>query len=148
MVKVFLSFSILLLASSFATAHNENLPGPHGGHIQMPANFHTEVVPDSDKSYHIYLLDLQFQNPTVKNSNVKAYTINGSKHKTGLKCAVMGEDHFHCISPKPINKGFLIIKAMREGTKASMEAKYILPLKAFTTKSENLPAPMEDHSKH
>lgn len=142
--------ALTILTSFTAYAHGEDKPGPHGGHIKMPANFHTEVIADKDGSFHVYLLDIQFQNPTVKDSEIKAFVKSGKK-KINLKCAVMGENHFHCKGSKPITSGSLTLKAKREGTWASMDAKYDLPLKAFDAKPEAIapaPAQTEDHSKH
>lgn len=147
-MKSYLLLTAMLLTSSFAFAHGEDKPGPNGGHIKMPANFHTELIADKDGSFHIYLLDIQFQNPTVNNSEIKAYVKSGKK-KTNLKCSVMGGSHFHCKGAKPVKSGTLVLKAKREGTWASMEAKYELPLKSFDVKIESsAPSKNEDHSKH
>ncbi len=139
---------MLALSITQAFAHGEDKPGPHGGNIKMPANFHTEVIADQDGSFHVYLLDIQFQNPTIKDSEIKAYAKNGKK-RTNLKCSVMGTNHFHCKAAKPIRSGSLILKAKREGTWASMDATYDLPLKIFVVKPEaNTPIQSVDHSKH
>lgn len=145
MIKKLLNFTALLLTGSLALAHGENIPGPHGGHIRMPSNFHTEVVAGVDNSFDIYLLDLQFQNPIVKKSSVQVSALNEFKKKIVLKCKVVGEDHFKCISANSLKIGSLIVKATRDGTKATMEAKYELPLKPFTSETNASPA---DHSKH
>lgn len=147
MKQLFISLITALLAIQ-VLAHGEDKPGPHGGHIKMPANFHTEVITDKDGSFHIYLLDLQFQNPTVKDSEIKAYVKSGKK-KIKLTCNVMATNHFHCTGSKPIKTGSLILKAKREGTWAGMDAKYDLPFKAFDVKAETTtPVQNEDHSKH
>ena len=148
-MKQLLVSLIITLVTIQIFAHGEDKPGPHGGHIKMPANFHTEVIADQDGSFHVYLLDIQFQNPTIKDSEIKAYTKNGKK-RTNLKCSVMGTNHFHCKAAKPIRSGSLILKAKREGTWAGMDATYDLPLKNFEVKPEsnNPPAKSEDHSKH
>ena len=67
MLKLIISILISSLVGLTAFAHGEDKPGPHGGHIRMPANFHTEVIQDLDGSFHIYLLDMQFKEPIVKN---------------------------------------------------------------------------------
>lgn len=145
MLKLIISLLISSLFGLTALAHGEDKPGPHGGHIRMPANFHTEVVPDKDGSFHIYLLDMQFKEPIVKKSSVKAFVLNGKK-KSSLKCKVMA-DHFHCVGAAPGSSGNLVIKAKRNGTKASMDAKYELPIKPFALKDGETPA-VQDHSKH
>ena len=119
---------VVLSAGSLAMAHGEDKPGPHGGHIRMPANFHTEVVANQDGSYQVYLLDMQFQNSIVKNSQVKAYIKNINK-KLDLKCEVKGTDHFLCVDPSAQKSGSLMIKATRNGVVAKKDAEYKLPLK-------------------
>ena len=148
MLKTIISLITITALYSVANAHNENIPGPHGGRTQMPANFHTEVVADKDGSFHIYLLDMEFKNPTVQNSEVKASVTTGTKSKIKLKCSVMNGDHFHCKGTKPVKTGNLILKVKRNGTSASMDAQYELPLKPFDATVNQAPAPMEDHSAH
>lgn len=133
-MKLIIAFLTLVAITSIANAHGEDKPGPHGGHIRMPANFHTEVVAENDGSFRVYLLDMQFQNPIVKKSEVKAYVISEKKKKSSLKCAEMNQDHFHCVSGGNIKSGTLVIKAKRNGIKASVDAKYSLPLQAFEGK--------------
>lgn len=145
MVKKIVGVIISLLIGLTALAHGEDKPGPHGGRIRMPGNFHTEVVPDKDGSFHIYLLDMQFKEPLTKKSSIKAFVLKGKK-KSGLKCKVMA-DHFHCIGAAPGSSGNLVINAKRNGTRASMDAKYELPIKPFELKAGEVP-PVEDHSKH
>jgi hypothetical protein len=134
----------ITFAANLAFAHGEDKPGPNGGHIRMPGNFHTEVIADKDGSFHVYLLDIQFQNPTIKNSEVKAHIISG-KGKTKLKCKPMGT-HFHCKGGTPARKGSLVLKAKRSGVIAGTDAKYPLP---FPTLAENKSEPSStDHSNH
>lgn len=147
-MKTLLLLATIILSGLVASAHNENVPGPHGGRTQMPANFHTEVVADKDGSLHIYLLDMEFKNPSIKDSEVKAYLTMGSKKKVVLKCSIMDGDHFHCKGTKPVKTGTLVLKVKRNGTQASMDAKYELPLKPFETTTDQAPAQMEDHSGH
>ena len=128
-MKKYLTLAGIIFLSLLANAHGEDKPGPHGGHIKMPANFHTELVPEIDGSFRIYLIDLQFQNPSVQNSAVKVSLVSNKK-KSSLNCFTMN-DHFHCKGAKPFKKGTLIITATRNGTLATMDAKYSLPLKAF-----------------
>ena len=122
--------TILILSAIFASlqtfAHGEDVPGPHGGYIQMPANFHTEVVPDKNgKSFKVYLTDLQFKNPLTKNSEVKAQL--GDQN---ILCSVK-KDYFLCSGAKNLKSGTLVIKATRDGVVAQTEATYDLPLKSF-----------------
>jgi hypothetical protein len=110
-----------------ASAHGGDEPGPHGGFIQMPANFHTEVISNKDASFSVYLLDMEFKNPLTKNSDVKAWvTLN--KKKTDLVCKPE-PDHFVCKGSKSLNTGTLFVRATRDGSVAAMDASYELPLK-------------------
>lgn len=145
MLKLIIALLAVVSTSTIAMAHGEDKPGPHGGHIRMPANFHTEVVADKDGSFHIYLLDLQFQNPTINRSEIQANIVSG-KLKSNLRCKPMGTTHFHCTGTKSNIKGELILRAKRLGTWASMKAKYTLPLKEFPANTSN--GDVEDHSNH
>lgn len=124
-MKLVEALSIVLL-TTVAFAHGEDKPGPNGGFIQMPGSFHTEVVPEKDGSFKVYLLNLQNQEPKIKNSSVTATIVNGKK-KQKLDCMAMGE-HFHCKTKSGLKSGTLVILANREGA-VGIEAKYKLPLK-------------------
>lgn len=116
-----------LVFGSLAFAHGDNKPGPHGGYIEMPGAFHTEVVPDPDGSFHIYLLDVEFKNPSTKESSVQASLASGSK-KSELKCEVMEPAHFHCVPPgKTFKAKELVVTAKREKMQGNA-VKYKLPL--------------------
>lgn len=116
-------FSATLVAGSLAGAHGEDKPGPHGGEIRMPGAYHTEAVPAGDKAVMIYLLDMNWRNPTLKESQVEA-----SIGKNVASCEPM-KDHYHCVFAKgSLKKGTLIVKSRREG-QTGHEAKYKLPLK-------------------
>lgn len=132
---------VLSLLPAFAIAHGEDKPGPHGGHIRMPGAFHVEVNYDNDQSLHIFLLDMEFKNPTVKDSKIAAKVVD--KNKTvNFDCKVMGGNHFHCIpaSKYPV-KGEIVIQATRENAVGN-EARYKLPLKEF---AEEKPAGHHHH---
>ena len=123
-MKKFILF--VLLSSSFASAHGMSELGPHKGYIQMPGSFHTEVVQNTDGSFKIYLIDIEFKNPMTKNSGVKAKL--KSKRTTELKCSAVN-DYFNCTGlAKLVNKGELTILATRDGIKGN-EAIYQLPMK-------------------
>jgi hypothetical protein len=118
---------IVLLYSSLGLTHGGDKPGPHGGFIEMPGAFHTEVVPGQDGSFDVYLIDIEFKNPTVKDSAVQAWLQSEDK-KTALKCDIIEQTHFRCL---PTDKEFkgreLIVKAKREKMQGN-EARYKLPL--------------------
>lgn len=123
---------ISLILSVVVNAHNEDTPGPHGGQIQMPGNIHTEVTHHSKNSFRVYLLDINIKNPITKNSSVQAY-IEVGKKQIKLKCRDNKTDYFVCEASKKINlnKGILVVKAIRDGNIAPIDAKYPLPLNTF-----------------
>ncbi len=108
-------------------AHGEDKPGPHGGFIQMPGAFHTEVVAEGDHRLKVYLLDMNWENPSTKDSSLEVKLQLGKK-TTSFKCE-MSENFYSCTLPKGNNlkKGKLEVQAQREGVKGSVAA-YTLPL--------------------
>lgn len=113
---------------SLAFAHGEDKSGPHGGQIQMPGAFHTEVLQDSNGAIRIYLLDISFQHPITNNSSVVVSAQDqDSNHK--LSCSPK-DNYFNCISQssKTLNSGKLLIDAIRDGMKG-VPAVYSLPLR-------------------
>ncbi len=118
---------LILLAALFITQQTfamDNQLGPHGGQIKMTQNLHSEVNADKDGSFHIFLLDAQLKNPTIKNSVLGA-TIKSTKNEMKLNCSVMGGSHFHCKSKDVRPKvGQLILKGSRE--KVEFEVSYDL----------------------
>ncbi len=119
-----------LLLPVLAFGHGEDKPGPNGGYIRMPGAFHTEVVPEKE-SFRVYLLDVAWQNPTVKNSYVR-YSGTGQKE---IRCRAK-KTYFLCPFPKGVklDKGRLQISSQREGTTGA-DALYDLPLKFSTPAS-------------
>lgn len=125
--KVLIGFAVLAFQAQ-ARAHGENEEGPHGGFIRMPGAFHTEVVPAGAASVKVYLLDMEWKNPTVKNSGVK---ISLASPKSAAVVCTARTDHFECKLPKGADlkkKGQLTVEATREG-QAGSAASYPLPLK-------------------
>jgi len=133
MRKYFFVFQFALLIFAFATqsfGHGEDKPGPNGGFIRMPGVFHTEVVPDKkDQSFHLYLLDIEFKNPTVKDSSVDAHFEHKGKPNIKFSCEVMGGNHYHCKPSQKYSskKGKLILSVKREGQTGT--SVYEMPLK-------------------
>ncbi len=122
--------ALVFLASANVFAHGEDKKGPFGGYIQMPGVFHTELVPDrKDKSYHIFLTDIEFKNPTVQDSGIEMTYEEEGKKPIKFKCEVMGGNHFHCIPNKDYSKekGTLVLNVTRMKQKGV--AKYELPLR-------------------
>ena len=115
-----------LLYGSFSFGHGEDQEGPHKGFIRMPGAFHTELVPEGKNKLDVYLLDLQWKNPSVKKSNL----IILLNDKTEAKCKVK-RNFYECTFPKTIDlakKGILKVTAVREEQKG-MEVTYPLPLR-------------------
>lgn len=116
---------IVISFLQLAYSHGEEHPGPHGGKIQMPGAFHTEVLSKKDK-VQIFLLDMNFENPTVDNSTLTAY-FKANEKKQKLTCD-KNTNSFSCHIPKNLAHGQLILEAMRSGAKGN-EAIYEWPLK-------------------
>lgn len=122
-----ISIMVLLLRLTAAFAHGEDKAGPNGGFIRMPGAFHTEVVPSAANSIKIYLLDVQWKNPSVLGSSL--VVTHKAKKDSQAKCTVKG-DHYACDFPKEINlsqKAELVINAQRENQKGNVVS-YELPL--------------------
>ncbi|WP_246845853.1 hypothetical protein [Bdellovibrio sp. ZAP7] len=131
----------LTLAPTLASAHGGDKPGPHGGKIEMPGAFHTELVLDKDQSAHVYLLDMNFQNSTTKDSSAKVFA-RAKKVQIPFNCTVM-QDHFHCVPTKKYSQDSeIVIKAVREKAVGN-DAVYKLPLK-FENQTES----KSEHSHH
>ncbi len=98
----------------------------------MPGGFHTEVVSISKSKLKIYLLDIEWKNPTVENSAVLVNTI--ACHPES--------DVFICDLGKKFDlkkKGSLTVEATRLGQKGN-SVSYDLPL--------SLPKSKMDHKHH
>ena len=116
-----LIFVVLLLTLSIKTfAHGEHEPGPNGGVIRMPGAYHTEVLVTKG-GYKVYLLDLEFKNPTTE-GNVVLNLSEGKK----IECK-KENDHFFCPIQKPIKKEFKI-ESVRKNIKGE-DATYPANLK-------------------
>jgi len=127
MLTSFAILTIILTSSSQAFAHGEDKLGPHLGFIQMPGAFHTEVVKITNKKFKIYLLDLEWKNPTVKDSTVEATLI--SKSVEELAVCDAKDVYYECrLKNGSLKKGTLNIKAKR-GDLIGSVAVYDLPLK-------------------
>lgn len=130
MMKHFFLNTFILFASMLTTisifAHGEDKLGPHGGFLLMPGAFHTEVIPEQ-KDFKVMLLDIDFKNPTVKDSEVKA-VIKYNGQSISIPCTAK-TDYFFCpVARSLLNKGQLEITATRLGEKGASMA-YDLPLR-------------------
>lgn len=124
--------ALIFLFPTLSGAHGADTAGPNGGHVSMPGDFHTELTLDDEQGAHIFLLDGNLENPTVKNSKIEMVAKN-KKSEVKFSCSVMGGNHFHCVPQKkyPL-KGELVVKATRDGV-VGKEISYKLPLKKFET---------------
>lgn len=119
---------ILILIANSLYAHGMNELGPNKGYISMPGTFHTELVPNQNGELKIYLLDINFKGPMTEKSSVKL-SYADSKNKINFECKAL-KDYFSCTSSKKIdlNKGKLLLDAVRNNVKATSVAEYQLPL--------------------
>lgn len=117
---------LLLIVSQLAFAHGEDKAGPHAGFIRMPGAFHTELVLSGKHELKVYLLDIDWKNPSVVKSNLQI--IHNDKDKA--LCQIH-EDYYTCKFSDSVNltkKGELKVLAEREEQKGA-EVSYQLPLK-------------------
>lgn len=126
----------VVLNSNTVFAHGEDKPGPNGGFIQMPGAYHTEVVPFEKNKFKVYLLDINWKNPVVKDSSVESRLVTAVDKKAAefSKCSSSG-DHFLCeLSPtvdlksEKTSGATLELKSTRDKA-TGIVAKYSLPLK-------------------
>jgi len=121
-------FAVIGCSSAFS--HGEDHPGPNGGSIQMPGAFHTEAVMINKNELKVFLLDMDWKNPTVKDSSVSV--IFQTKTKYESKCE-KNENAFICTFDKTADlnkKGKLIVSATRE-KQVGNTAEYKTPLKVW-----------------
>lgn len=153
------AISSLLLATQAAYGHGEDKPGPNGGYIRMPGAYHTELVMTAPNRAKVYLLDMNWKNPVVKDSLVQFRLVVPGKmdDKAEVKPTPFADckatnDHFICELPKSADfakHGSLILKSVR-AKQAGIAATYTLPLsfKPESSKSSVEPAKDEHHHHH
>lgn len=121
----------LVFLSTSALAHGEDKPGPHGGHVRMPASFHTELLQDSSAfTFKIYLSDVHFGNVDNKTSELSAKALTSSGD-VELSCQKV-ETFFQCSAPLPSG---VVASELRVNSKYKDQPRataiYKLPLKPF-----------------
>lgn len=124
-----------------AFAHGENKLGPHKGYIKMPGSFHTEVVMDGKDKIKVYLIDMEWKNPSVKKSSLSVI-LDNKKETISADCKII-DDHYSCSFSKPVNlyrKAELKIQSEREGIEGA-EIIYTLPLRINVN-------PNDEHNVH
>jgi len=128
-MKYLFLFAIILNVTT-VLAHGEDKAGPHGGFVRMPGAYHTEVVPAGKAQAKVYLLDMQWKNPTTKKSSVEAALKQEAAATSPLSCRAQG-DFFMCNFPEGTDltaKGTLVITSTRAEQKGN-QAVYDLPMK-------------------
>jgi len=121
------SFLFLVMAASTAFAHGTEKAGPHGGEIQMPGGFHTEVVRAKDGTFNVYLLDVGLQNPTVMKSKVRVSTANDPSKWLDCKPVT---NYFQCsVDSKVLGKHSILSMRVVRMDLPETEVKYNFPLR-------------------
>ena len=134
MSKVLFAMYVVIFFSLKVFSHGEDKPGPNAGYVRMPSGFHTELVPKGANQFYVYLLDINWKNPSVKNSSV-GLVYNNSGEKMKADC-VQKSNYYECrfLQKIMLNHGSLELTAMRESMKAPA-AIYELPL-SFDIKTD------------
>jgi hypothetical protein len=125
---IFTLLLTLILGEVVAYAHGEDKPGPNGGFIRMPGAFHTEVIPLGPNKLKVFLLDINWQNPSVASSSL---VVRLRKNKSSKAKCEIEESYYICDFPKGVDitlKGELVVDAKRENQKGN-QVSYELPLK-------------------
>ena len=91
---------MMMIVSNVVFSHGENKLGPHNGYVRMPGAFHTEVVPAGKDQIKVYLLDIDWKNPSVVKSEVKASIV--SKTNEDATCIIQ-ENYFLCQFSKKVS---------------------------------------------
>ncbi len=144
-------FSFLMTDSSFVLAHGEDQPGPNGGEIRMPGAFHTEILVQGKDQVRVYLLDMDWKNPTVNESKVEVshlIDIAGKTKRHHAQC-LKKNDFYLCRFLKDVDLakgGRLQVTAQREKQKGNVVT-YDLPLK-FKGTEKGKSTGHSDHSGH
>lgn len=142
-MKYLILFASIWTATT-AFAHGEDKTGPHGGFIRMPGAYHTEVVLVGKNQAKVYLLDMQWKNPTTKKSSVEVLLQQKGTTAPLLSCRAQG-DFFLCNFPEGTDltaKGTLTVTSKRLEHKGNQTV-YDLPLKLQSPATAQ-----EDHSAH
>lgn len=138
--------ALSILNAQIVHAHGEDKMGPNRGFVRMPGPYHTELVPIAKNKLKVYLLDIEWKNPSVLRSKLEIIY----NEKINATCEVK-TNFYECVFPKAVNlkkQGHLKVIAEREG-QSGAEVTYSLPLKL--DKPTATPSKQDDkmdHSKH
>lgn len=110
---------------NLAIAHGEDKPGPNGGYVRMPGAYHTELIQDGKNKLKVYILDLQFKNPSTEQNKLEIL------HSSKAKAKCDAKDKFYlCSFPENVDlskKGNLTVTSQRKD-QVGMVVSYPLPL--------------------
>lgn len=146
---------ILVFLGGNVFAHGEDKLGPNKGFIRMPGPFHIEAVPVFKKSsneeiekINFYLLDINWKNPSVKDSKMKVKYFVKEKEATELICQKY-DSFYQCNIPANIkvSSGTISVSAEREGIKGILVT-YKIPFKLQNSESLNPAGNNDAHSGH
>ena len=116
----------LLTNLNLAFAHGEDKPGPNSGYIRMPGAYHTEIIQDGKSALKVYILDLQFKNPSTDQNKLEI------SHSSKVKATCEPKDNYYqCTFPETVDlskKGNLTVASQRKD-QVGMVVSYPLPLK-------------------
>lgn len=96
--QAFIWITGFLMVPPAAWPHGEDRLGPNGGYIRMPGAFHTELKSRSGRELVVYLLDLHWKNPEVRDSSVTLELSRRGRIES-VSCKVV-EKYFLCRLPK------------------------------------------------
>lgn len=136
-MKTFLQLlfsAVVGLLPTLAYAHGEDKLGPNGGFIRMPGPFHTELVLVEKNKLNVYLLNMEWKNPSVKKSSL----LIKYNDKIEAQCKIQ-RNFYSCTFPNSVDltrKGELKVTAERE-QQNGMEVSYPLPFKLEGVKDEH-----------
>jgi hypothetical protein len=126
MKAAFVTLLFAFCLSEQTLAHGMNKPGPHGGYIRMPGNYHIELVP-AGKELKVYFLDMNFA-PIPLNEATVSLTLTGKKP---LKAQCLKEMHFFRCDTKELSfKMFkeVVVESSKAG-EVEATSTYKIPLK-------------------
>lgn len=127
MKRLFSGLLLFSFLSSSAFGHGEDKLGPNKGYIRMPGAFHTELVPIRKNRLKVFLLDISWKNPSVKDASLEIRSASGEK----AVCEPKENLFFDCRFSSKVDfakKGELTVTAKRESQQGNA-VKYNLPLK-------------------
>lgn len=127
MGRFLMGLLLLNLLSGSAFGHGEDKLGPNGGYIRMPGAFHTELVPSGKAGFRVFLLDINWKNPSLKDSSLEVRSAGGEK----AVCSPKENLYFECRFSSKVDlakSGELTVTARRESQQGNA-VKYNLPLK-------------------